>query len=67
MLPQPAIASDATLLYSFAKYLELILYGERFLPSSEALCEHGEEHHDALVRFFARGKTIVAIALQPVE
>ncbi|KAF9577263.1 hypothetical protein BGW38_007645, partial [Lunasporangiospora selenospora] len=43
--------SSASMLYSFGKYLELLLYANHFEPGSRPLCEH-VRNKDSIVRCF---------------
>ena len=39
----PIALSEVTLLCSFSKYLELLIYSDRFAPPVDELCEHAQD------------------------
>ncbi|GAA5855603.1 hypothetical protein JCM8547_001612 [Rhodosporidiobolus lusitaniae] len=62
---EPKALSAAAGSYSFAKFLELVLYDPNLVPLPN-LCEHASSDREALVRSFEVQKTIVEIRLSGI-
>lgn len=65
-MTDPHLLSTASLCFSFAKYVELLLYDPDILPYPD-LCEHAMKDRGALLRNFCIGKTVVTLKMDKIE
>ncbi|KAF8940640.1 hypothetical protein BGZ58_005376 [Dissophora ornata] len=63
---KPRELSRASRLYSFGKYLELILYGQHFEPGPRPLCDHAVTK-DAIARRFLHRGLIVTFEYESID
>ncbi|KAI8598890.1 hypothetical protein EDD21DRAFT_308774, partial [Dissophora ornata] len=63
---KPRELSRASRLYSFGKYLELILYGQHFGPGPRPLCDHAVTK-DAIARRFLHRGLIVTFEYESID
>ncbi|GJJ78516.1 1-phosphatidylinositol-3-phosphate 5-kinase [Entomortierella parvispora] len=63
---KPRVLSKASRLYSFGKYLELLLYGQNFEPGQRPLCEHTKSK-DTIARCFLYGGLVVTFEYESID
>ncbi|KAF9181930.1 hypothetical protein BGZ51_005101 [Haplosporangium sp. Z 767] len=63
---KPRALSRAARLYSFCKYLELLLYGQHFEPGPRPLCSHVKAK-DAIVRCFINRGLVVTFEYESID
>ncbi|KAG0019880.1 1-phosphatidylinositol-3-phosphate 5-kinase, partial [Entomortierella chlamydospora] len=63
---KPKALSRASRLYSFGKYLELLLYGQRFEPGPRQLCDHMATK-DSIARCFLYRGLVVTFEYESID
>ncbi|KFH69304.1 hypothetical protein MVEG_04119 [Podila verticillata NRRL 6337] len=63
---KPTALSRASQLYSFGKYLELLLYAQHFEPGPRLLCDHAVTK-DAISRCFLYGGLVVTFEYESID
>ncbi|KAF9313007.1 hypothetical protein BG003_005694 [Podila horticola] len=63
---KPTALSRASRLYSFGKYLELLLYAQHFEPGPRPLCDHAMTK-DAISRCFLYGELVVTFEYEIID
>ncbi|KAG0353418.1 hypothetical protein BG005_007289 [Podila minutissima] len=63
---KPTVLSRASRLYSFGKYLELLLYAQHFEPGPRPLCDHAMTK-DAISRCFLYGGLVVTFEYESID
>ncbi|KAF9173411.1 hypothetical protein BGX21_001229 [Mortierella sp. AD011] len=63
---KPKALSRASRLYSFGKYLELLLYGQRFEPGPRPLCDHMATK-DSIARCFLYRGLVVTFEYESID
>ncbi|KAK3841842.1 MAG: hypothetical protein J3R72DRAFT_368800 [Linnemannia gamsii] len=63
---KPRMVSRASRIYSFGKYLELLLYNQHFEPGPRPLCDHALSK-DAIARCFLYRKLVVNFEVESID
>jgi hypothetical protein len=61
------MVSDAVCLFSVAKFMELIIYDDTFVPNPEFLCEHVSDRHNVIRCVRIDNKNIFRVETEAVE
>lgn len=63
---KPRVLTKASRLYSFGKYLELLLYAQNFEPGQRPLCEHTKSK-DTMARCFLYSGLVVTFEYESID